>query len=275
MPQDLHVAHTATGATLYAIIRDSLGDVWDTTTTTFVTYTTADLANYAILLAEQGTASRYYRCDIPGTNPGYLHATIYEMAGGTPAEGDLLVDNQVVEWNTSYRLTLRTLQNLLPASLVAGKMDSSVSYIDSGVISFTAIANDALRDVHFASNAIAALQNGVATAASITALADLVTDVLARLPANLVDGRIDAHAGTASGSIHNDAADALLDRSDGVETSITLRHALRAILSALVGRLAGAATSNITIRDAGNTKNRISAEVDGLGNRISLSLDLT
>lgn len=71
----------------------------------------------------------------------------------------------------------------------------------------------------------------------------------------------------------NANADALLDRAAGVETGWTLRQALRIMLSALGGKLAGAATTTVTTRDMADTKNRISATVDASGNRSAVTLD--
>ncbi len=71
----------------------------------------------------------------------------------------------------------------------------------------------------------------------------------------------------------NANADAILDRTDGVESSWTLRQALRIILSAVAGKLSGAAGTTINIRDMADTKNRISATVDGDGNRSAVTRD--
>jgi hypothetical protein len=68
-------------------------------------------------------------------------------------------------------------------------------------------------------------------------------------------------------------ADAVLD--DAVEGSETLAEAIRLIRSALVGRLAGAATTTVTTRDAANTKNRITATVTADGNRTDVTTDAT
>lgn len=68
-------------------------------------------------------------------------------------------------------------------------------------------------------------------------------------------------------------ADALLDRAAGVETSWTVRQALRIILSAAGAKLSGAATNTVTIRDVGDTKDRITATVDADGNRTAVTLD--
>ncbi len=68
-------------------------------------------------------------------------------------------------------------------------------------------------------------------------------------------------------------ADALLDRTNGVETGLTLRQCLRLVSAALFGKLSGAATTTVAIRDFGDTKNRISATVDADGNRAAVVTD--
>ncbi len=73
----------------------------------------------------------------------------------------------------------------------------------------------------------------------------------------------------------NANADALLDRSAGVETSYTLRQALRVILSAAAGKLSGGATTTNTFRDVNDTKDRIVATVDDDGNRTAVTLDVS
>ena len=72
-----------------------------------------------------------------------------------------------------------------------------------------------------------------------------------------------------------DPVAALLDLVDGIETGITPRKALRAILSAAAGKAAGLGGTTATFRDTSDTKNRITATVDADGNRTAVSLDLT
>ena len=67
--------------------------------------------------------------------------------------------------------------------------------------------------------------------------------------------------------------DALLDLIDGVESGLTLREALRVIVAANAGKLSGADTLSVTIRDTNDTKDRITAVVDEDGNRTSVTLD--
>lgn len=73
----------------------------------------------------------------------------------------------------------------------------------------------------------------------------------------------------------NQNADALLDRADGVETSYTLRQAMRVILAALGGKISGAGTTNVLIRDVNDAKDRIDATVDADGNRTAVTLDVS
>lgn len=73
----------------------------------------------------------------------------------------------------------------------------------------------------------------------------------------------------------NALADALLDRASGVETSYTPRQALRLILASASGKLSGAGTPTILIRNVNDTKTRITAGVDGVGNRTSISTDVS
>lgn len=65
----------------------------------------------------------------------------------------------------------------------------------------------------------------------------------------------------------------ILDASNGVETSMTLRQALRIILAAAGGKLSGANTTTVTVRNPGDSKDRIVATVDEHGNRSAVTLD--
>ncbi len=73
----------------------------------------------------------------------------------------------------------------------------------------------------------------------------------------------------------NANADALLDRANGIETGVTLRQGQRVQLAAAAGKLSGAATTTIKIRDTGDSKDRVTATVDADGNRTAVTLDTT
>jgi len=65
----------------------------------------------------------------------------------------------------------------------------------------------------------------------------------------------------------------LLDLPDGVESGLTMRQALRLTAAALFGKLSGAATTTVTIRDVNDTKDRVVATVDADGNRSAVTVD--
>jgi hypothetical protein len=67
----------------------------------------------------------------------------------------------------------------------------------------------------------------------------------------------------------------LMDETD-VETGLTLRQALRIVTAALAGKISGAETTTVTIRNAqADDKNRITATVDANGNRTAVVLDVS
>lgn len=61
--------------------------------------------------------------------------------------------------------------------------------------------------------------------------------------------------------------------SVALEGALTLAQALRIILAALAGESDGGGTATIHFRDQADTKNRITATVDGDGNRTAISVD--
>lgn len=70
-------------------------------------------------------------------------------------------------------------------------------------------------------------------------------------------------------------ANGYLDLADAIETGVTVRKAHRAELAAAAGKLSGAATTTVVIRDTTDAKDRITATVDASGNRSAVTLDLT
>lgn len=67
--------------------------------------------------------------------------------------------------------------------------------------------------------------------------------------------------------------DAILD--DAVEGAYTFRQFLRLFAASLGGKLSGAATTTVTIRNVSDSKNVVVATVDADGNRSAVTLDLT
>jgi hypothetical protein len=111
------------------------------------------------------------------------------------------------------------------------------------------------------------------------ALVKAKTDLIPSDPADqsAVEAAIDAAEAAILAAIPSigDIEAAILDDANGVETSITPRQALRLILAASAGKLSGAATSTVIIRNVGDSKSRITATVDADGNRSAVTVDAT
>jgi hypothetical protein len=118
---------------------------------------------------------------------------------------------------------------------ITGTLSGSVGSVGTGGITAASFAAGAI-------NAAAIANDAIDSAA-------LATDVTARI------------------------GDAVLD--EVVEGAYTLRQLIRLVAASLGSKLSGAATTTISVRDLGDSKNRIVATVDADGNRSAITLDLT
>jgi hypothetical protein len=231
-------------------------------------------------------------------------------SGATPADPttgilDTIRDLVVTVDTVADRIEVDTqdIQGRLPAALVAGRMDASVGAMASSVLTASALASDAATEIaaavrtdltvelgridasissrmatftlptHFSSLEIAAnghvsavvksLDNNAITASSIQGGAITA--------AKFAAGAIDANA------LATDAASEIATATVGatIEGTETLQGVLRLIRAATVGKLSGAASTTVTIRDAADTKARITATVDADGNRLAVTTDAT
>lgn len=92
-----------TGWTVYNMVFDFAGKVWSTVTSAFVTYATADRADYDLATTEQGTASGIYIGDFPSAVVAAAHGKTYRVvssrqAGGSPAESDSIIASGEIAW---------------------------------------------------------------------------------------------------------------------------------------------------------------------------------
>jgi hypothetical protein len=130
---ELQIATTSAGMVAYAILRNAVGQAYNAATLAFEDYVTADLANYVITLAEQGTASRYYAGAMPALAADVYAIAFYQRVGSDPAETDTLLGHALVQWSGSAVLPLAALGSALaslsgriPAALVSGRIDANV-----------------------------------------------------------------------------------------------------------------------------------------------------
>lgn len=235
-------------------------------------------------------------------------ATVGHTTSGTFGEqcktdiDDILVD------------TGATLDGRIPSALVGGRMDSSVGAVAANAITAAAIADGAIDAATFAAGAIDAAAIAANAIGASELATDAVSEIQAAVAAGSVasvTGAVGSVTGNVGGSVGSVAAggiaaasfaagaiDASAIAADAIgsselattavteitdailaltiETGLTLKNALRVIAAAAAGKLSGAATATVVIRNAAaDDKNRVTATVDSSGNRSAVSLDLT
>jgi hypothetical protein len=191
---------------------------------------------------------------------------------------------------------------------VGGNVTGSVGSVAAGGITASSIATDAIDSDAIAASAVTEIQSGLATAASLSSVDGKIDTIDGIVYTILVDtnelqtdltdgGRIDllidaikaktdnlpsdpADASVLAALIDalptaNENADALLDRTSGVETGMTVRQAMRVITAALAGKASGLDLNMPVFRDVNDTANRIVAVTDENGNRTSVTLNTT
>lgn len=198
-----------------------------------------------------------------------------DAIGASELAADAATEIATAVWAAVTRtLTANTNLNDLSAAGVRAAVGMASANLDTQLSGINTKTTNLPGDPADASDIAGAFSTVNSTLATIAGYID--TEVAAikaktdNLPASPAAAG-DAMALTAGE--RNSTADALLDRAAGVETSMTPRQALRIILAALAGKLSGAATTNIKIRDTTDSKNRIDATVDASGNRSTVTLD--
>lgn len=237
--------------------------------------------------------------NLPSDPASSTNVTAVYSRIGAPAGASVSADIAAVKADTGTINTNTTAAAQRAAvGLAAANLDTQLATIDDFLdteISAIKAKTDNLpaspaavgSAMTLAANAIntAAFADGAITEAKIASLAlagkhfdnDIqiaeVTGSVGSVTADVTVGTNNDKTGyTLTSGERNSVADALLDRADGATTNYTVREALEVLLASLAGKLSGAATATITIRDINDTKNVIVATVDASGNRTAVTV---
>ncbi len=121
-------------------------------------------------------------------------------------------------------------------------------------------------------------------AAITSATSPLATSVNLAIVAEYIDTEVAAikaktdnlpAAPAAVSDIPSAATNAAAVWASVIETGFTALQSLRLMLSATAGKLSGAASTNVKIRDVNDAKDRIDATVDADGNRTAVNYDVS
>jgi len=114
MANEINHPYRATGATLYAVMRQVSGQRWNASTLAFETLTVANWANYGLPLAETPAGGYFYIGSLPAIGgvmvAGWYWVDLYAQAGETAAVSDVLVASYFGHWDGTH-FTLQGADN--------------------------------------------------------------------------------------------------------------------------------------------------------------------
>jgi len=215
---------------------------------------------------------------IASTPNGYTHPYSWIMA---PTGGSISSYNQL---SMNLNETLLSLAAGINAQAsITGSFNITNAQLDqianllSAMSANITISNAQLAAVSNLLSTITASMN-VANA-QMGAIIDLAATLSAQISTtnagNFATANISADMSLTTGAATPaDIANEVFNNQD-IETGYSFRNSLRLILSSLSGKLSGAGTSTVTIRNVTDTKDRITATVDTNGNRTSITTDVT
>ncbi len=137
---------TSADATVYTVILNETGQVWQTTTATFVTVVDANWANYDVPMVEQGTSTGIYYGDFPTgiTTAGVYNVFGYTRLTGTPLVTDTLVGEGQVFWDGTAASSTPTGYDLTTLANVRAYMGISSTTYDVTLASLISQASAAI-----------------------------------------------------------------------------------------------------------------------------------
>lgn len=277
-----------TAAKVAADVGTEIGTaVWATTTRILTASTNLGDLDDAVLAILGTPAGASLAADIAaieaqtddiGTAGAGLSAVPWNAAWDAEVQSEVADALGVYDPPTNAEMEARTLAAADYATAAA--LDTVDNFLDTEVAAIKAKTDNLPSDPADASDISGAFSTVNSTLATIATYIDtevaavkaqtdkLTFDGSNRIVANLTAAGLDSDAA-------NEIADALLDRTSGIESSYTLRQALRIILAACGGKSSGHETGTPIYRNPGDSKDRISAVTDADGNRTSVTLDVS
>jgi hypothetical protein len=127
MANEIHVEY-ASGNTLYAVLRNNIGQVWYPGGQAFEDWGTSsrDADDYDIAITDK--SGSLYVGDFDSNVPaGRCSFQVFLQAGANPTDGDTLVDSGQIMWSGSGVITA---EKLLGNKAIQDKATGAVSYYD-------------------------------------------------------------------------------------------------------------------------------------------------
>lgn len=230
---------------------------------------------------------------------GYLPPYCYlppRKAGGmsmrTVAEGSItanLIPTRPMSidltGSSNFDATAALVVSMIAAMSGSGDLSASIVGWLNATCNMTG-TGDLAADMTAIANAVVALSGTGSLEATISAFGDMTIDIVVTgtglSTANVgsaVWGAL-ASANNSTGSMGekvNDAGSASNPWTEVIESGYTAAEILRLLAAVMAGKSSGGSTGAATVafRDLGDTKDRVTAAVDGSGNRTTVTRDAT
>lgn len=187
--------------------------------------------------------------------------------------------------SSGFDATASLVVSMVAALTGSGDLEASIVGWLNAEVALTG-TGDLEADMVATANAVVALSGTGSLEATISAFGDMTIDIVVTgtglSTANVgsaVWGAL-ASANNSTGSMGekvNDAGSASNPWTEVIESGYTAAEILRLLASVMAGKSSGGSTGAATVafRDLGDTKDRVTAAVDGSGNRTTVTRDAT
>ena len=146
MANEIHVNY-ASGNTLYAVVRNTAGNVWHVTGQAFEAWGTGGRTadDYDISLTDK-SGSRYVGSFDTIIQAGRYSVQVFLQAGANPADGDTIVADKEIVWSGTGAVTA---DKLLANKAVQSKSSGQIKYYDNDgqTLLLTHTPTDAAADI--------------------------------------------------------------------------------------------------------------------------------
>lgn len=143
------VIHYPTGSTLYALLFDATGQVWNGSA--FVAPGSASWTDYDIAMTEVATSTGIYRASMPAVAAGTYGWVVRKRAGASPAVSDIAVGSGRIEWNGTAEVSLTTLATAADLATVDTNVDAILedtgTTLPATLATIDGIVDDILEDI--------------------------------------------------------------------------------------------------------------------------------
>jgi len=199
----------------------------------------------------------------------------------------VIADDAITDAKVASDVTIASVTGAVGSVTGAvGSVTGAVGSVTGAVGSVTGAVGSVTGNV--GGNVTGSVGSVVGAVGSVTGAVGSVTGAVGSVTGN-VGGNVTGSVGSVAASgiaaasfaagaitasaLAADAVDEIFDELIG-DSTITMRQALKVLVSGLAGKLSGAATTTITIRNVADDTNRIVATVDADGNRSAVTLSV-